>query len=80
MRFVRASGTDRPSGGWGEAFDHFNIALRMVVYVVLFLMIFYNLFNVITEESTAFYKDFRFWLVFASLLVLIWILIQSYPA
>ena len=51
----------------------------MLVYVVLFLMIAYNLFNVITEESTVFYKDFRFWLVMISLITLVWILFQSYP-
>lgn len=52
----------------------------MIVCVVLFLLIFYNLFNVISEESNAFYKDFRFWVILFSLLILIWILTQSYPA
>lgn len=42
-------------------------------------MIAYNLINVITEESTVFYKDFRFWLVMISLAVLFWVLLQSYP-
>lgn len=48
----------------------------MLVCVVLLLMIVYNLFNVVTEEQSSFYKDFRFWLVLFSLAVLVWIAVE----
>lgn len=52
----------------------------MLLFAILFLMVFYNLFNVISEESNTFYKDIRFWLVLISLGILIWMITQSYPA
>lgn len=48
----------------------------MLVCAVLFLMIFYNLFQVVTEEHSNFWKDFRFWLVLFSLAVLVWIAVE----
>ncbi len=47
---------------------------------LLFIIIAYNLFTVITEESTVFYKDIRFWLVVISLFVLIVVILRQYPA
>ena len=50
----------------------------MVVFFALFLLIAYNLINVITEQSSSFYKDIRFWLILISLIVLVWFTFQSY--
>jgi len=48
----------------------------MLVCAVLFFMIIYNLFNVVSEEHSTFYKDFRFWLVLFSLAVMVWIAVE----
>ncbi len=51
----------------------------MLLCCFLFLLIGYNLFHVISDNQTVFYKDVRFWLVLFSLVVLLWLTVQSYP-
>lgn len=51
----------------------------MLVFSVLIIMIGYNLFNVVTQERTVFYRDFRFYLVLVSLGVIIYLMVESYP-
>lgn len=51
----------------------------MFFYVVLYLLFLFNLVNVISEKSSTFYRDVRFWLVVVSLIVLVVLTVQSYP-
>lgn len=51
----------------------------MFFYVILYLLFAFNLINVISEKSSTFYKDVRFWLVIVSLIVLVVLTAQSYP-
>ena len=51
----------------------------MFICVILYLLFAFNLINVITEKSTTFYKDVRFWLVIVSLVILVVLTAQSYP-
>lgn len=51
----------------------------MFFYVILYLLFAFNLINVISEKSSTFYKDVRFWLVVVSLIVLVVLTVQSYP-
>ncbi len=51
----------------------------MVFFLMLFLLIAYNLIYVIMDKGTIFYKDFRFWLVFLSLVVLVSLVARGYP-
>ncbi len=44
---------------------------------ILYLLIGFNLLNVITQEDTAFYKDIRFWLVLISLGILVVLTVNS---
>lgn len=51
----------------------------MFLYVILYLLFAFNLINVISERSSTFYKDVRFWLVIVSLIVLVVLTAQSFP-
>lgn len=51
----------------------------MVMIAILFLLIGVNLISVITEKTTVFYKDIRFWLIFFFLVVLVLLTLRSYP-
>gem|GEM_PF-889498 len=51
----------------------------MLILTILYLLLSFNLFDVIAEKTTTFYKDVRFWLVLISLVVLMWLTLQSYP-
>ncbi len=51
----------------------------MLVLTILYLLFGINLFSVITEKSTTYYKDVRFWLVIISLAVLVILTVYSYP-
>lgn len=50
----------------------------MFTLIVLFLLIGYTLFHMLSEKNDIFYRDVRFWLVVASLCVLIWLTVHSY--
>ncbi|MCO6475752.1 MAG: hypothetical protein J5I94_03985 [Phaeodactylibacter sp.] len=45
----------------------------------LFLLTAYNLISMIDEKTSSVFKDIRFWLVLASFLLLVWIMVRSYP-
>ncbi len=51
----------------------------MLVITILCLLLSLNLVDVITEKTTVFYKDVRFWMVIVSLIALIMITLQNYP-
>ena len=52
----------------------------MIVCVLLYLFFGLNLVTMIAEKSEAFYRDVRFWLVIISLIVLVFMTAQTYPA
>jgi hypothetical protein len=47
---------------------------------IFYLLITINLFNVVTQQDTAFYKDIRFWLVMLCLVALVLLTVNSYHA
>lgn len=51
----------------------------MIALTVLYLTLGYSLYGIVMEESTRLYKDFRFWVVVGSALVLVWLTLKSYP-
>ena len=51
----------------------------MVLLTFIILFILFNLFSVVTENATPYYKDIRFWLIMVSLVVLLAITIDGYP-
>ena len=52
----------------------------MLIISILIVILIFNLFDVLSEKSTIFYKDIRFWLVLISMGVLAWLTVASYPA
>ncbi|MDG2418507.1 MAG: hypothetical protein P8M17_05915 [Saprospiraceae bacterium] len=51
----------------------------MLLVSFIILLIVFNLFNVVTENITPYYKDIRFWLIIVSLIVLLTITMEGYP-
>lgn len=51
----------------------------MLLFAILYLMFAFNLITVITEKTTIYYKDLRFWLIILSLIVLVFLTVESYP-
>jgi len=50
-----------------------------MLVAVLYILFGFNLVSIIMEKTNAMYKDIRFWLVLASLFMLIWLTVKSYP-
>ena len=51
----------------------------MIVIPFMYLLLGINLVNVISEKSTTFYRDIRFWLILVSFITLVWMTLESYP-
>lgn len=51
----------------------------MLMCILLFCLIGYNLTQMMNEKTMIYYKDLRFWLVVASLVLLLGLTVQSYP-
>ena len=51
----------------------------MIALAVLYLTLGFSLYGITMEESTQLYKDFRFWIVVVSFLVLTLLTLKSYP-
>lgn len=51
----------------------------MLLVSFIFSLIIFNLFNVVTDKSTPYYKDIRFWLIMISLVVLVAMTVEGYP-
>lgn len=51
----------------------------MIALTVLYLTLGLSLYGISMEESTQLYKDFRFWVVLLSFLVLALLTLKSYP-
>lgn len=51
----------------------------MLLVVFIISLIVFNLFDVVTENITPYYKDIRFWLIIISLAVLLTITVEGYP-
>jgi hypothetical protein len=51
----------------------------MIAFTVLYLSLGYSLYGIFMEDTTLIYKDFRFWLIIASLILLILLTLKSYP-
>lgn len=50
----------------------------MAVLGMFYLLITINLYNVITQQETSFYKDVRFWLVIICFVALVTLTVESY--
>ena len=50
----------------------------LLVSFILFLIIF-NLFDVVADKSSPYYKDIRFWLIMVSLVILVAMTVEGYP-
>lgn len=46
---------------------------------VLYILLGFNLANIIMERANTIYKDVRFWLIVLSLLALVALTVKSYP-
>ncbi|MEM6966558.1 MAG: hypothetical protein AAF573_17470 [Bacteroidota bacterium] len=51
----------------------------MLLVSFIFSLIIFNLFSVVTDKSTPYYKDIRFWLIVISLVVLVVMTVEGYP-
>ncbi|MFK8055383.1 MAG: hypothetical protein AB8F78_04600 [Saprospiraceae bacterium] len=51
----------------------------MIAFTVLYLSLGYSLYGIFMEDTTLIYKDFRFWLVITSLILLVLLTLKSYP-
>lgn len=51
----------------------------MLLVSFIILLIVFNLFDVVTDNITPYYKDIRFWLIMISLIVLVTITVEGYP-
>jgi hypothetical protein len=51
----------------------------MIAFTILYLSLGYSLYGILMEETTQLYKDFRFWLVIASFILLVLLTLKSYP-
>lgn len=51
----------------------------MLLVSFIFFLIIFNLFSVVTDKSSPYYKDVRFWLIMVSLLVLVAMTVEGYP-
>ena len=51
----------------------------MVVVTLLYLLLGINFVNLVSDKSTLFYKDLRFWIILVSLIVLVYMTLRSYP-
>ncbi len=51
----------------------------MLLVAFIILLIVFNLFDVVTENITPYYKDIRFWLIMISLVVLLALTLEGYP-
>lgn len=51
----------------------------MLMCFLLFCLLGYNLTVMMNEKTLVYYKDVRFWLMIASLLILIGLTVQTYP-
>ncbi|MFK7772386.1 MAG: hypothetical protein AB8F94_09605 [Saprospiraceae bacterium] len=59
--------------------NHFLKIMPMLLVSFIILLIVFNLFDVVTENITPYYKDIRFWLIMVSLIVLLTITVEGYP-
>ncbi len=51
----------------------------MLIISILYLCFVFNLVNILAEKTTTFYKDIRFWMVFISLMLLMFLTLKGYP-
>lgn len=51
----------------------------MIALTVCYLSLGYALYGILMEDSTALYKDFRFWIVLVTFVVLSLLVLKSYP-
>jgi len=51
----------------------------MLLVSFIYFLIIFNLFNVVTDKTTPYYKDVRFWLIMVSLVVLVAMTVEGYP-
>ena len=51
----------------------------MLLVSFIFFLIIINLITVVTDKSTPYYRDIRFWLIMVSLVVLIAMTVEGYP-
>lgn len=51
----------------------------MIAITMLLFLIGGTLFNVVTDRTTIYYRDFRFYLILMSLCIVLWIAVQSVP-
>ena len=62
-----------------SAWPHRQRADLMLALTVLYLSLGYALHGLVMEEANTIYKDFRFWLVLFSAVMLAVLTLRSYP-
>jgi len=51
----------------------------MLLITILYLLIGLNLIYIMSEKTTTVFRDIRFWLIMASLMILVVLTMQNYP-